>query len=103
MNCTTMPIAEVYNPTTPSDLYRLLDKFIHDNEHSRDVECRWLADQAIGLKMMAHALGINGISSFQIKHKKELAAFRLLEIEEERAKLNKADAKLADEARKLGA
>lgn len=92
---------ECYEKTTATDLYRLINKFINDNEHHRDIEYRWLAEQAIELKNMTHSLGINGSTSFSSKYQKEIAAFRLLEIEEEREKLSKADARLADEAKKL--
>lgn len=92
---------EEIRPMDAHDLYRALDKFFNDNERHRSVEYRWLADQVIGLKNEAYHLWANGIASFEARNHNEIAAFRLLEIEEERSKIAKADARLADEAKSL--
>lgn len=83
------------------DLYRALNNFFGCQQHSGSVEYRWLADQAIPLKNLAYDLHANGVVSFREKNGAEIAAFRLLEIEEERAKLAKSDGRLADEAKQL--
>ncbi len=91
----------VYHPRDATDLYRFLDTFFRDNASHHSVELRWLAQQAIRLKALAHDLGVNGIATFQKKYAVELAELRLLEIENEREKIASADKKLAEEAARL--
>lgn len=85
-------------PMEPKELYNLLERFIRDNQHNHNVEYRWLAEQTIRLKNLAHDLGINGIGTFRTKYAVELADMRLLEIADERNALAKKDSKLEQEA-----
>lgn len=89
------------HPMDAHDLFRALDRFFTENRHHRSVEYRWLAQQAIDLKNKAHDLWANGVVSFEQRNHDAIAALRLAEIDEEREKIAKADAKLAAEAKKL--
>ena len=99
-----MPViepAKEHRQMDASDLYRALETFFRDNQSHHRIENRWLADKTIKLKMMAFDLGTNGVGIVQSKYGDELAALRLLEIEEERRKIAKADDALAKEAERL--
>lgn len=93
--------AKERRPMDATDLYRAIDLFIGDNQHHHAIERRWLAQEAVELKNLAHMLGVNGTSSFQKAYGNEIAAMRLGEIELKRKELAKSDQLLADEAAAL--
>lgn len=85
----------------PRELYDLLERFFRGNASNHNIEYRWLAQQSIRLKGLAHDLGVNGIGTFRTKYAVELADLRLAEIEAERGTIAKNDQKLSEEADRL--
>lgn len=92
---------EEHRMMEPRDLHRVLNEFFKDNANSRSLEQRWLADQSIKLKGLAHDLAVNGSGSFSIKYAIELADFRLAEITNARNALAADDRKLVEEAERV--
>jgi hypothetical protein len=84
-------------PIDAHDLRNYIERFIRENQHSRDVEHRWLADYAKDL--MAQAYNVKAGNHDTIKAR--VNAFRLLEIEEEKSKLQQAISTLEKEEGKI--
>lgn len=94
-------MATEYIPMSGHALFQALNKFIDDNRHSNDVEKRWLAELALPLHYTIREWNAGGMCSLGPDHRKALAEFRLLEIEEKQSKLDKEKRALSEEAEKL--
>lgn len=90
-----------YRKTDAHDLYVCINKFIQDNDHSIDVELRWLATKAEPLRVLVRDWKGGGMESLSQAEHQSLADFRLQEIAVEQSKLDKAKAALESEAKKI--
>lgn len=77
-----MPVvgAEEYKPTTVQELVRVLQKFVSDNESSRSVENRWLC--AVLKPFYESACEVGNIRLSE-ENRKDVNAFRAVELEKE--------------------
>lgn len=79
------------------DLRNYLDRFQSDNQHSSDVQHRWLAAYAGDLKTMAYHVKTGN----NVTIRKQVNDFRLREIDEAKQKLHAAANDLEKEEAKL--
>jgi cell division protein FtsB len=93
--------ASEHKPMDLHDLYLALSRFERDNKSNHNVERRWLASMVGPLKVIVEVLKMNGADSLAEEHRRSLKDFRLGEIEDAKAHLQRESDALDQEARKL--